>query len=59
MTDVNKLRCSTIAYKIVLLCCPCTIDELAVFESSLIYDERVLFLSATLAVISLSFSRIV
>lgn len=41
MTDVNKLRCSTIAYKIVLLCCPCTIDELAVFKSSLIYDERV------------------
>lgn len=32
MIDVKKLRCLIMGYKIVPLCCPCTIDELATFK---------------------------
>lgn len=57
--DVKKLRCFIMGYKLVLLCCPCTIDELAAFYTSLIYDETVSFLSATADIISLSIIRMV
>lgn len=46
-------------YKIVPLCCPGTTDELATFQTTLIYDETVLAHSARADIISLSIIRIV
>lgn len=59
MIDVKKLRCLVMDYKILPLCYPCAIDELAAFYNALIYDETVLFLSTTADIISLSIIRIV